>query len=143
MLWDMSSTVRAVSFKGVVVVNDRVVLVKNDRDEWELPGGRPEPGETPETTVHREVREELGLDVVVSKSLEDEWSYEVLPGQSVQIRTFGCLPLRTGDPRISDEHIEVGLFAVEDLPSLTMPIGYMRSIEAWFAQLVGRTDTSQ
>jgi len=35
-----------VSVKGVLVRNDRVLLVHNERDEWELPGGRIEPGET-------------------------------------------------------------------------------------------------
>jgi hypothetical protein len=33
------------SVKGVLVVEGRVLLVKNSRDEWELPGGRPEEGE--------------------------------------------------------------------------------------------------
>lgn len=35
-----------VSIKGVVVSDDRVLLLKNDRDEWELPGGRIELGES-------------------------------------------------------------------------------------------------
>ena len=30
----------AVSIKGVVFIDDRVVLLKNEREEWELPGGR-------------------------------------------------------------------------------------------------------
>lgn len=29
-----------VSIKGVVVRDGRVLLLKNERDEWELPGGR-------------------------------------------------------------------------------------------------------
>lgn len=32
---------------------------------WELPGGRVEPGEAPESAVRRECREELATDVVV------------------------------------------------------------------------------
>jgi len=29
-----------VSVKGIVYHNDKVVLLKNERDEWELPGGK-------------------------------------------------------------------------------------------------------
>jgi 8-oxo-dGTP pyrophosphatase MutT (NUDIX family) len=43
-----------VSIKGVLVEAGRVVLLENDRDEWELPGGRLEPGEPPETCLVRE-----------------------------------------------------------------------------------------
>jgi 8-oxo-dGTP pyrophosphatase MutT (NUDIX family) len=37
-----------VSIKGVFVEAGGIVLLENDRDEWELPGGRLEPGEAPE-----------------------------------------------------------------------------------------------
>ena len=36
-----------VSVKGVCLVGGEVVLLKNERDEWELPGGRLEAGEEP------------------------------------------------------------------------------------------------
>ena len=49
-----------VSIKGVLVEAGRVVLLENDRDEWELPGGRLEPGEAPETCLAREFAEEWG-----------------------------------------------------------------------------------
>jgi 8-oxo-dGTP pyrophosphatase MutT (NUDIX family) len=49
-----------VSVKGVVFVGDRVALLKNERQEWELPGGRQEAGEAPAACVVREIREELG-----------------------------------------------------------------------------------
>lgn len=44
-----------------------VLLVKHTygRLNWELPGGAAEPGESPDETVQREVREETGLDVAV------------------------------------------------------------------------------
>jgi ADP-ribose pyrophosphatase YjhB (NUDIX family) len=49
-----------VSVKGVVAHDGRVLLLKNDRSEWELPGGRLELGETPEECVAREIEEETG-----------------------------------------------------------------------------------
>ena len=42
-----------VSIKGVVFVDEKVVLLLNDRAEWELLGGRLERGETPEACVRR------------------------------------------------------------------------------------------
>jgi ADP-ribose pyrophosphatase YjhB (NUDIX family) len=36
-----------VSVKGVVIRGERVLLLHNERGEWELPGGRLEIGETP------------------------------------------------------------------------------------------------
>jgi len=40
-----------VSIKGVFVEAGGIVLLENDRDEWELPGGRLEPGKAPEGAV--------------------------------------------------------------------------------------------
>ena len=54
---------------GAVVHDDagRLLLVRRGRDphrgRWSLPGGRVEPGESPEQAVEREVREETGLSV--------------------------------------------------------------------------------
>jgi hypothetical protein len=46
---DVAQTVRAfpVSVKGVLVRDGRVLLLKNEREEWELSGGKPELGEEP------------------------------------------------------------------------------------------------
>src|SRR5262249_48865701 len=67
-----------VSVKGVVLHERGVVLVKNRRNEWELPGGKLEPGETLEACVAREIAEELGLTVRVGPVV-DVWIYAVSP----------------------------------------------------------------
>jgi 8-oxo-dGTP pyrophosphatase MutT (NUDIX family) len=46
-----------VSVKGVLLGEEGVVLLENERREWELPGGRLEVGESPEECVVREIRE--------------------------------------------------------------------------------------
>ena len=47
----------------------RVLLVRHTygRLNWELPGGGAEPGESPDETAIREVREEIGLEVAIDR----------------------------------------------------------------------------
>ncbi len=55
----------AISIKGVLIEDGSVLLLENERAEWELPGGRPELGEDPAACLAREFAEELGARIVV------------------------------------------------------------------------------
>ena len=123
-----------VSIKGVLVEAGRVVLLENERDEWELPGGRLEPGEAPETCLAREFAEELGAVVEVTRII-DCWLYEVLPQREVVIITYGVKRRVEGELRISDEHRRVGFFKLHEIVALPIPEGYRHSTRAWLAQL--------
>jgi len=61
-----------VSAKAAIVVGDRLVLVKEDSDDWDLPGGGLEHHETLEVAVGREVEEEIGakLDSVDASRMQ-------------------------------------------------------------------------
>jgi mutator protein MutT len=50
----------------------------NERNEWELPGGRIAIGETPAQCLEREVKEELSL-TVSAEELIDSYLFEVVP----------------------------------------------------------------
>ncbi|MEO3749957.1 NUDIX domain-containing protein [Streptomyces sp. B6B3] len=52
-----------VSVKGIVFEEGEVWLRRNERQEWELPGGKLDPGEQPVETVERELKEEMGMVV--------------------------------------------------------------------------------
>jgi mutator protein MutT len=121
-----------VSIKGVVLIDGRVVLLRNERDEWELPGGRLEPGEQPEQCLKREIAEELAIEARVETIL-DCWRYQPAPGEDVVIVTYGCRTLARA-VTVSAEHNAVGRFALDEIDRVNMPEGYRRSIRRW-AQL--------
>ena len=123
-----------VSVKGVLVRDGRVLLLKNEREEWELPGGKLELGEEPQVCVAREITEETGLAVVAGPIL-DSWQYHIGEGRDVLIVTYGCHPDGTESPRLSSEHKEIGFFTEAEVAGLNMPAGYKQSIRSWFARL--------
>jgi 8-oxo-dGTP pyrophosphatase MutT (NUDIX family) len=124
-----------VSIKGVIVRDGRVLLLKNERDEWELPGGRIEPGETPEECLAREIAEETSWTVTTGPIL-DSWMYRIaVAAADIFIVTYGCYPAGDAAPVISAEHSEVGLFTAAEVAGLNLPGGYRRSIAAWCTRL--------
>ncbi|WP_050478719.1 NUDIX hydrolase [Herbaspirillum rhizosphaerae] len=117
-----------VSIKGVLHTPDgEVVLLLNEREEWELPGGRIEAGESSAECLAREIREELNLEVVVG-ALLDTYLFEVIPSRHVFIATYNCTLTGPFTPSVSHEHKRIGLFAPDALPA-NLPDGYRQSIQ--------------
>jgi 8-oxo-dGTP pyrophosphatase MutT (NUDIX family) len=119
----------AISIKGVLIEDGNVVLLENERGEWELPGGRPESGEDPTACLAREFAEELGVAISVGP-IVDCWNYEVLPGRHVMIVTYAVARVSRGALRVSVEHLRLGWHALDALEALNLPEGYRRSIRA-------------
>ncbi len=127
-----------VSVKGVAVQDGKVLLLENERDEWELPGGKLELSEDLGDCVVREIAEERGWQVTAGPLL-DCWQYHIGAGQDVLIVTYGCHVLSPGPPVVSHEHKRAGLFAPAGIPELAMPEGYKRSIATWLTHSVRTT----
>jgi mutator protein MutT len=116
-----------VSVKGVLIANGKVPLLLNERAEWELPGGKLEPGENPESCLVREFEEELNVSVSVVRPVHN-WVYAV-NGVDVLIVTY-LVSAESGLQHIavSPEHKEARIFDLKDVNGLNMPNGYKLSI---------------
>lgn len=116
-----------VSVKAVVTWRGRLPLLRNERDEWELPGGKLDLGEQPAQCLAREIEEELGWDVAVGEPVHS-WVYRALPHRHVFVLTF--LATYDGDaaPVVSDEHQELVLVTPGEADALRMPAGYRTAI---------------
>jgi 8-oxo-dGTP pyrophosphatase MutT (NUDIX family) len=119
-----------VAVKGILIRDGNVILLRNERDEWELPGGKLELSESPEQCLTREIAEELQLDVV-PQSILDSWVYTIVPGVDVLVIAYGCVESSQDEAVLSDEHKELRWFPLADVDSLRMPEGYKASIRAW------------
>jgi 8-oxo-dGTP diphosphatase len=74
---DPSTRSRAYVAAGVLFFDEagRIMLVRPTYKEyWDIPGGYVEAGETPAQAAAREVREELGISVVVGPLLAADWA---------------------------------------------------------------------
>ena len=126
-----------ISVKGVLIHQGRVLLLLNERGEWDLPGGRPDPGEDHRAALKREVQEEAGLTVEVGAALGD-YLFEVLPGRFVRILPFACYLIGGSDVVLSHEHLATRWVPVdeigENIANRKLPAGYLRSIKGALAK---------
>ncbi|MCI8533847.1 MAG: 8-oxo-dGTP diphosphatase MutT [Lachnospiraceae bacterium] len=82
---------------AIITHNGRVFATQRGygefKDGWEFPGGKMEPGETPQQALVREIQEELDTEIEVGELVETvEYDY---PGFHLTMHCFLCT-IRSG-----------------------------------------------
>lgn len=94
---------------------------------WEFPGGKIEPGETPEMAAKRECLEETGLTVAPHRCYLPV-VHEYQHG-AVELNFVGCLPCGSSfEPKGGYQWVPI-----QDLPNYEFPAGNRRMIELLLA----------
>ena len=104
---------------GAIIENGKVFAAQRGNSgktafKWEFPGGKINPGETPEQALARELQEELSINVKVHELIYqviDEYEDVIL-----HIDTYRC-ELISGTPTLS-EHIALAWSNKEELDNL-------------------------
>lgn len=124
---DTSSTSprKQIVVAAAVVFRDRRVLLTQRKQgshlagAWEFPGGKVEPDEDPRDTVARELREELGVDVLVGDILDV--TFHRYPEKSVLLLFYeATLTESSPEPRPLDV-ADIRWAAREDLRDEAFP----------------------
>lgn len=89
---EFGEIVQRFSAYGLLLKSGKVLVVKTHSDNWEIPGGTPEQGETLEQGLVRELREEVGIDATVGRMFYVRESFYHTPSNktyhSIQLYFF-------------------------------------------------------
>lgn len=110
----MSSPKHSLS-AGAVVLNDegKILLIKGPLRGWEFPGGIIELGESIQEGIIREVKEESGIDIEVTKFCG------IYQNLNVGVcATCWLAKAMGGEMQTSSESLEVGFFTLEEVSKM-------------------------
>lgn len=114
-----------ISTKGVLRNRGRILLVKNARSEWELPGGKIEHGESLEQSLAREFHEEVGIPVQALRLLA---AYTHHHYDDIVVLVYDCGTREDPTYTLSDEHSDGGWYDAKQIQTMNVPENYRRVI---------------
>jgi 8-oxo-dGTP pyrophosphatase MutT (NUDIX family) len=96
----------------------RVLMVRNRKRAWELPGGKVRDGEAPIDAIRREVREEAGLTVAWLYQTPTEIAGTPKPGASYTSRILVYEAHAEGTPTAGDDAVDAAWLTRSDVLDL-------------------------
>jgi len=116
--FDSISEMFPVSVKSILIDDQRVLLIKNERDEWDLPGGKIEKNDNVIETLIKEVKEELNIIIDNYNILQAE-KYLFRKQEIIVVTYFS--EITNEDPIIlSFENIDYQFFSYDKLNELKL-----------------------
>lgn len=115
-----------VSIKAMIVDDNKILCLKNERNEWDFPGGKINFNEDVEACLKREVKEEVNLDI---KNLNILKSFNLkFNSVPVFIVVYSANISCDSSIFVSFEHSEYNFFSKHEINDLNMPKDYKKLI---------------
>jgi ADP-ribose pyrophosphatase YjhB (NUDIX family) len=110
-----------VSVKALITDDaGRLLLVKEGKDEWGIPGGGIDHGETVEAGLRREIREELGVDLAEMSPLPVHVSTGYEPPRN-RYKLWVCYRVKlAGKPLVGADAVQIGYFTRDEVIGLEL-----------------------
>ncbi len=118
---------------GIIQRNGRVLVGQRRKSgrhplKWEFPGGKVEPGETPQQALVRELREELQIDARVGSELA-RYEHDYARGSRVHLLFF-AVPQFAGEPaaRVFEQICWTDLHSLSELDFLDGDLDFVKRL---------------
>ncbi len=98
---------------------------------WEFPGGKIDPGETAQAALVRELKEELGIEVITEKQLSPVIHH--YPSISIELIPFTCR-IKSGQP-FPHEHSQIIWLFPKELTTLIWAPADIPVLEEYLLQI--------
>ncbi|NQU87286.1 MAG: NUDIX hydrolase [Mariniphaga sp.] len=126
----VNNQVQRTTVKALFHRDGKILLQKDHKGKWEMPGGKIQFGESPKEALRREVKEELGYGNIIINSLVDAWTFNVVVDEIDY--QFIVIVFNTESDNyqndISQEHIDCRWISFDEVKDLNMRDGYKDAI---------------
>jgi len=116
-----------VSIKSIIIDDNKVLCLKNERNEWDFPGGKINFNEDIEDCLKREIKEETNLDIKNLKILKPFClKFNDVP---VFIVVYSAEISCDSSIFVSFEHSEYNFFSKSEIKNLNMQQSFKNLID--------------